>query len=134
MISVKYSETDFCVYSDYGCRDSSCPLNRLHEPEEATFGLHDIEPTGCLRIVDMLCDEDLDGSIRDWIKAGHIEGKPKQVPQAIRDIGDGKKPKISTPLERWVRGENVRVGPGVVLPENGNEPRIKDLRRHVREK
>ncbi len=119
MISIKYSEAVTCIYSDYGCRDTSCALNKLHEPKEATFGITDIEPAGCIKIKDMLSDESIDSSIREWIKATHTEGKPYPVPQAIRDIGEGIKPKILTPLQRWMGGENVVVGPGVVIPDNG---------------
>lgn len=118
MISIKYSEAVICIYSDYGCRDASCPLNKLHKSVETHFAITDIEPDGCLKIMDMIFDENVDSSIRDWIKATHVEGKEHPVPEAIRDIIEGKKPKILTPLERWMRRENVKVGPGVVIPDN----------------
>lgn len=131
MIAIKYSETTFCIYSDYGCRDSACPLNKLHESEETHFGITDIEPPGCIRVMDMIFDKSLDRSIRSWIKACHIKSGLPVVPQAIRDIGEGIKPKILTPLERWVRGEDVVVGPGVVMPNNGRKPRSKNFVRHI---
>ena len=118
MISIKYSEAVICIYSDYGCRDASCPLNRLHKPKETHFAITDIEPPGCIKIMDVLLDESIDSSIREWIKATHVEGKPHPVPQAVSDIGDGKKPKILTPLERRMRGENCAVGPGVMIPDD----------------
>jgi len=118
MISIKYSEAVICIYSDYGCRDASCPLNKFHKLKEAHFAITDIEPDGCLKIIDMLFDKDVDSSIRDWIKATHVEGKVHPVPQAVRDIVEGKKPKILPPLERRVRGENCSVGPGVVIPDD----------------
>jgi hypothetical protein len=132
MISVKYSETDICIYSDYGCWDSSCPLNKLHKRVEATFGILDIEPPGCIKIMDMLFDESINSVVRNWIKASHhIKGEWYPLPQEIIDIIEGKKPKIFTPLERWMRGENVRVGPGVVIPNNREKPSIKNFFRHI---
>ncbi len=118
MISVNYSDAIICLYSDYGCRDSSCPLNKLHKPKETHFAITDIEPPGCIKIIDMLFDKSIDSSIREWIKATHTESKGQRVPQAIRDIVEGKKPKILTPLERWMRGEDVEIGPHLVMPNN----------------
>jgi hypothetical protein len=118
MISVKYSETTLCIYSNYGCRDVACPLNKLHKPKEATLGITDIKCPGCIKIMDIIFDEDLDDSIRENIKATIIEGKFHHTPQAIRDIGEGISPKITPPLVRRMRGENVSVGPGVVVPDD----------------
>lgn len=130
MISIKYSETTFCIYSDYGCRDSACPLNKLHESEETNFGITDIETPGCIKVIDVIFDKSFDSAIRNWIKAIHIK-EIAPVPQAIRDIGEGIKPEILTPLARWVRGANAVVGPGVVIHDNGRKPRHKNFFRHV---
>ena len=132
MISVKYSESPICIYSDYGCRDVSCPLNKLHKPKEAFFAFTDIEPPGCIKIMDMLFDESINSCVRDWIKATHVKGEAHSVPQEVRDIVECVKPKIFTPLERWMRGENVKVGPGVVIPYDRKQPRIKNIIWHIR--
>jgi len=118
VISIKYSDASICIYSDYGCRDSSCPLNKLHKPKEATFGITDIKRHGCIKIMDIIFDKDLDGIVRNWIKTIRGEGEWYPIPQEVRDIIEGKKPKITPPLARWMRGENVTVGPGVVIPDN----------------
>ena len=118
MISVKYSEVSICPYSNYGCRDTSCPLNKLHKPKEATFGITEIEPPGCIYIADVLHDESIDSVVRDWIEEVRSKGKIEFVPEEIRDIVEGKKPKITPPLIRWMRGEDVKVGPGVVIPND----------------
>ncbi len=131
MISIKYSETTFCIYSDYGCRDSACPLNKLHKSKESTFGITDIETPGCIKVMDMIFDKNLNRFVRNWIKAIHIKSSSVPVPQAIRDIGDGISPKIPPPLLRWMRGEDVFVGPGVVIPNNRRQPRRKNFIRHV---
>jgi len=131
MISVKYSESSICIYSDYGCRDSSCPLNKFHKPKEATFGINDIEPPGCIKVMDIIFDKDLNRVVRNWIKASHIETKGQLVPDEICDIVEGKKPAIFTPLQRWMRGEDVQVRPSIVIPNNGKKPSIKDLIRHI---
>lgn len=131
MMSVNYSETIPCVYSDYGCRDGSCPLNKLHKPKESTFGILDV-PRWCLKTIDMVSDESLDSVVRDWIKAIHSEGEWYPIPTAVRKISDRKAPKITPPLLRWMGGENVKVGPGVVIPDNWKQPRIKNLIWHIR--
>ena len=118
MISIEYSEAIPCIYSDYGCRNVLCPLNKLHKSEETHFAITDIEPPGCIRVMDMIFDESLDSVVREWIKQVKTERMIKFVPKEIRDIVEGKKPKILTPLERWVRGEDVKVGPGVMIPNN----------------
>lgn len=122
MISIKYTEAVSCIYSDYGCGDAACSLNKLHEPKETHFAITDIEPPGSIKIMNVLLDESIDSFIRDWIKTTHVEGKRHPVPQAIRDIGEGKKPKILTPLERWMRGANVAVGPVVVILDDRKKP------------
>jgi hypothetical protein len=132
MIAVEYSEPDFCIDSDYGCRDAARPLNKLHETEETYFAITDIEPPSCIKVMDMIFDENLDSSIRSRIKATHIEGKFYPIPSAVRDIVEGKKPKILTPLERGMWGVRVKVGPGVVIPNDGKKPRIEDFIRHIR--
>ena len=131
MVSIKYSETIPCVYSDYGCRDSACPINKLHKPKESTFRITDIKTPGCIKVMDVIFDKDLNRFARNWIKAIHIKGGGVEVPQAIRDIGDGKRPEIIPPLIRWMRGADICVGPGVVVPDNGRQPRSKNFIRHI---
>jgi len=131
MISVYYSEVSICPYSDYGCRDSSCPLNKLHKPKEATFGILDV-PNWCLKTIDMVSDESLDSVVRNWIKAIHSKGEWYPIPQEVKDIIECKKPKVLPPLLRWMRGENVKVGPGVVISDNWKQPHIKNLIWHFR--
>lgn len=119
MISIKYSKAVICIYSDYGRRDSSCPPNKLHESEESLFAITNIELPGCIKIIDVLSYESIDCRVREWIKATHIKSEAHGVPQEIRDIVEGKKPKILMPLQRWMRGVNVAVWPGVVIPDDG---------------
>jgi hypothetical protein len=130
MISVKYSDARICIYSDYGCRDASCPLNKFHERKETHFGITNI-PHWCLKTIDVISDESVNSVFRDLIKTTAMQGKIDFVPQEIRDIVDRKKPKILTPLERWVRGENVTVGKGVMIPNNRKKPCLKNLIGHV---
>jgi hypothetical protein len=131
MISVNYSETVPCIYSDYGCRDSSRPLNKLHKRKEATFGITDV-PSWCLKTIDVISDESIDSVVRDWIKAISSKSKCFPIPLTVRKIIDRKAPKITLPLIRWMQGENVKVGPGVVIPDNWKEPRIKNFIWHIR--
>lgn len=128
---MNFSESSICIYSDYGCRDSSCPINKIHKSEETHFAITDV-PGRCLKTIDMCSDESLDSVVRDWIGDIDVKRKLEFIPQEISDIIDCKKPKILTPLARWMRGENVKVGPGVVIPNNWKQPRIKNFIWHIR--
>ncbi len=131
MIPVKYTDTTTCIYSDYGCRNITCPLNKLHKSVETHFGITDV-PSWCLNTIDMCSDESLNSVVRDWIDDMGRKAKVDFVPQEVRDIIECKKPKILPPLFRWMRGENVKVGPGVVIPDNWKQPRIKNFVWHIR--
>lgn len=99
MISVKYSEAVICIYSDYCCRDASCPLNKLHKPKETHFTITDIEPSGRIKIVAMLL---------------------MRVLIVLLEIGS-RQPisKVSFILShKWMWGKSIRVRPGVVIPND----------------
>ena len=131
MISVKYADATKCIYSDYGCRDSSCPINKLHKPIETHFAITDV-PSWCLKTIDTISDESLNSVVRDWVENTGRKAYSDFIPKEVRDIIECKKPKIFPPLFRWMHGENVKVGPGVVIPDNWKQPRIKNLIWNIR--
>jgi hypothetical protein len=50
---------------------------------------------------------------------------------AFHNIVNGIDPKIVPPLVRWMRGEDICVGPGIMIPNNGRKPRAKNIFRHI---
>lgn len=131
MIPIKYSEVSTCSYSYYGCKDRFCPINKLHTSIETHFAITDI-PRWCLKTVDMCSDESINSVVREWIKESNIKGQIYFMPREVRDIIECKKPKISAPLFRWMRGENINVGKSIVIPNDGKQPCIKNLIWHFR--
>ena len=122
MISVEYSKTLICIYSDNDCRNTFCPINKFHKRKESFFRVADVFPDGCLYIMDMIHDEQLDSSVRCWIKTVFVERKSQSIPQKIRDFMEREKPKIFTPLVRRVMRFDIDVGPNVVIPDDRKKP------------
>jgi len=97
MNAIKYSETVKCHHHNYGCNESSCPLNILHVPQESCFAIHDIPSERCFYTLDMIANQKLDVAIRNWVEDVFVKRKRIDVPPQITELLKGKLAKETNP-------------------------------------
>ena len=110
MVPIEYSKRIICAYKDYGCGETSCPLNIGHKPKKLFFTILDIPSDKCLYTKDMVSDNSINYVIRSWIKETAIEKKRTPIPYEITKFFKRKCVKIVKPFSIFGRIEDKNGG------------------------
>lgn len=132
MVSVKYSQAIRRVYSNDGRWDSSALLDTFNEAKKPFSAAAYVEVPRRINAKDVVFNKNLDRVARKLIKKASGKGKIEFVPKEAGDIIQSVEPKVTVPLFGWMRRELIRVRPSTVIPDDGQQPRIKHLNWHIR--